>query len=473
MMTLFHRTERERYGHHQRLTMPRFWTGTLLCLFGVALAALPVVAWALRPLLNEVGAVSTYGITKIADVNTVWRIVQAPLQVAANFMVPEWDRFGEVPEFNIDWSGRQIIVPLDLQDDLGVASIPEGGYEARPSSPKPTDGQVSWILLNARITISKTSRWIDQRSRAAQLERQLMYQGRKKLQAVARRLAEYMYGFSTGSMAKVVSGTTTVTLKDAYGIAGLGSTTAPFTVTNPFKKGDFVAFVDPAGPALTSATAIQKITDVTPATPSITLEADPAAAANDLVVFANSLENTTLAGGTDFNAALVGYLDAAESTTVHNVSSASEPKWAAGRDTTGGRLTGIRLMKAQQAIEDNGGGSMRRVVYDRGVERDFISYLQAAVRYANPYAMVVDGKPKMEGVTFVSTRFVPEGYAFCYDDQESFQKMTLLPKPGQPAWDDAKELIDQSGYVLGIDYPCALVIKNRANLFEFTSLARQ
>lgn len=60
MKTLYHRTERERWGHHQRLTAPSFWTGTYLLLIAlVALVALtvPTLLWAVRPLLNEVGAV--------------------------------------------------------------------------------------------------------------------------------------------------------------------------------------------------------------------------------------------------------------------------------------------------------------------------------------------------------------------------------------------------------------------------------
>ena len=419
-------------------------------------------------------AAATYTPLTISQINTIWRVVQAPLQVAANFMVPEWDSLDEVPDLNVDWSGRQILVPLDLQDDFGVASIPEGGFEARPSSPKPSEATVSWILLNARITISKTSRYIDSRNRQAMLENQLKYQGRKKLQAIARRVAEYMYGFSTAVMAKVVSDAAGVlTLKDQYGVAGLGSTNSPFRVTSPFKVGDAVAVLNPSGPALRVG-GIQAITAVTPATPSITLAADPTAvAANDLIVFANSLENTTLAAGTDYNAGFVGFLDAATSTTIHNVSGATEAKWNAGSDTTGGRLTGVRLIKAQQAIEDNGGGELRRVRYDRGVERDFIAYLQAAVRFSNPYAMVVDGRPKMEGVTFESTRFVPDGYALCYDDQKALKKMTLLPKPDQPAWDDAKEMIDQSGFILTLDYPCALTWMNRAAVYYFSSLTQQ
>lgn len=426
--------------------------------------------------LNEAGATATYiPSTSKTDVNGVWRKVQGPLQVAAQYMVEEWDDLEEVPDFNIDWSAREITVPLDLDDDVGIASIPEGGFEARPGSPNPVDGTLTWILLNGRWTITKTAKWIDQKNRAAMLERQLAYQGRKKLQAMARRFAEYMYGFSTGVMCKInsVAGGATITIKDQYGIAGLGSTTAPFSVTNPFRINDWIAILDPAGPTLRE---IRRITAVTPATPSLTLDANPAAdAANDLIVFANSLENTTLAGGTDYNNAFVGFLDAATSTSVHNVSSATKPKWAPGfSDTTGGRLTGIRLMAARQGIENNGGGELTEVIYEQGVERDFIGYLQAAVRYTDPYSMVADGKPKMEGVKFRSTRFVPEGFAFGRDKKRSLKKMTLLPKPSQnPVWDDAKALIDQSGYIFAVDFPGALVWLNRGNLAYWSGLSRQ
>lgn len=419
-------------------------------------------------------AAATYGVlTAKTDVNGVWRKVQAPLQVAAQFMVPEWDMLDDVPTFNIDWSAREITVPLDLSDDVGIASIPEGGYEARPASPNPVDATVSWILLNGRFTISKTAKWIDQRNRGAMLERQLVYQGRKKLQAMARRLAEYFYGFSTAYMAKIASaaGGATITLKDAYGVAGLGSTTAPYTVTNPFRVGDYIAILNPTGPALRE---IRRINAVTPATPSITLDADPAAdAADDLIVFANSLENTTLLGGTDYNQGLVGFLDGFTSTTVHGVSGSTYPKWAVGfSDATGGRFTGIRLMKGRQEVANDGGGDLNTVLWSQGVGRDVTAYLQQAVRFADPYGMAMDGSPKAKGVKFMDTRFVPEGYAFGWD-KKSIKKMVLLSKPGTPAWEDAKPLIDQSGFVFAIDYPCALVYLNRGNLALWSGLTTQ
>lgn len=412
--------------------------------------------------------------TSKTDVNGVWRKVQGPLNVAAQFMVDEWDNLDDVPTYDVDWSAREITVPCDLSDDVGIASIPEGGYEARPNSPNPTDATLTWILLNGRFTITKTARWIDQQNRAAMIERQLLFQGQKKLQAMARRLAEYMYGFSTATMAKVASyANPVVTLKDLYGIAGLGSTTAPFTVTNPFRPLETVAILNPAGPALRGTP--QVLTAVTPATPSITLTADVAGTvANDLVVFANSLENTTLAGGTDRGNGLIGFLDAMTSTSVENISASTFPKWSVGfSDATGGRFTGPRLMRARQATQNAGGGDgINQILWDQGVERDVIAYLQASMRFADPYGMQLDGSPKAKGMTFKSTRFVPEGYSFGYL-KSKLQKLALLPKPGQPTWDDAKPLIDQSGFIFALDYPCALVWLNRGNLAVWSGLTRQ
>jgi HK97 family phage major capsid protein len=56
MKTLYHRTERERWGRHQRLTAPSFWTGAYLLLIALAVLIVPTVVWAVRPILNEAGA---------------------------------------------------------------------------------------------------------------------------------------------------------------------------------------------------------------------------------------------------------------------------------------------------------------------------------------------------------------------------------------------------------------------------------
>jgi len=417
-------------------------------------------------------ATATYTPTRSdTDITGVWRKVQTPLQVAAQFMVDEWDMLDDVPKQQVDWSARLIEMPLDIDDDAGIASIQEGGYEARPGSPNPVDATLTWILYNGRFTISKTARMIDEQNRRAMLERQIVFQGRKKLQAMAKRLGIDFYGFSTGYMAKVVSvASDEFTLKDAYGIAGLHSTNTPYRVTVPFNVGDYVAVLNPTGPALRG---INKILSIDPTAPSITLDGTPgSSAANDLIVFANSLENTTLAGGTAYNKALNGVLDITTSVSLHNVSSATKDKWQAGfSDTGGGRFTGIKLRKAKQGIENNGGGMLNTMLWSQGVENDVTAQLQAGLRFTNAFAMEMDGSPKAKGVKIMSTRFVPEGYVFMFD-KKSLKKLSLVPKPGRPGWEDAYKLQDQSGYVIPLDYPCALMTNNRGN-FAYVSGATE
>jgi len=72
----------------------------------------------------------------------------------------------------------------------------------------------------------------------------------------------------------------------------------------------------------------------------------------------------------------------------------------------------------------------------------------------------------------MSTQRVPEGYSFGFD-KKSLRKLTLLPKPGTPAWDDGYKLQDQSGYIFPIDYPCALVCLNRGNFAYWSGLTTQ
>ncbi len=418
-------------------------------------------------------AVATYAVTTSkTDVNGVWRKVQAPLQVAAQFMVDEWDMLDELKEFEVDHSAREITAPLDLTDDVGIAKIPEGGYEARPGSPNPVDATLTWILYNGRFTISKTARWIDQRNRKAMIERQILFQGRKKLQAMARMVGFDFYGFSTALTAKVGAiGANIVTLKDQYGISGLGSTTAPYDVENVFRVGDYVAILNPSGPALRG---IVKITTVTPATPSITLASTPGStAANDLIVLANSVENATLAGGTDYNNGLVGLLDISTSTSVHSVSGVTYPNWNAGySDTTGGRFSGIKLRKAKQGVNNNGGGEIDTLIWSNGVENDMTAQLRAGLRFTDAFAMEMDGSPKAKGVKILTTRFVPEGYVFAFD-KKSLSKITLIPQPGTPAWEDGDKLQDQSGFVFPMDYPAAMVTTNRGNFSYFSGLTEQ
>lgn len=420
-------------------------------------------------------AAATYTPTLSTDVTKIWRKIQTDVQQGLNFMSEEWEQMEDLKQFKVDWTSREILVPLDITEGAGIASIPEGGYEARPSSPAPQELSLSWVLFNGRFTVSKTVNWIRQKSPAAMIEDQMKYQAAKKVQDLGRHFSDYFYGKSTAYLAQTSTDATqssgTYTLYNGYGessIAGSDATSAAF-IANKFKVGDYVALVR-AGALVTNA--IGSVTAVSASTPSITVtwagsvNSEPA----DYVVKANSLENTTIAG-TDYNGGLVGLLDMCLTASVHGLSSSSVANWSvAMSDTTGSRLTGVRLRKAMQEIKNYGGGTMDRVYLAQGVERDMIDLQQAAVRFSDPMAMELDGTVKYGKTKFHSSRRVPPGWAIPVASK-SIRRMTLLPKPdGTPIWEDGEKIVDRSAYVFSIDFPCATVCLNRKNLSYFTGL---
>jgi hypothetical protein len=418
-------------------------------------------------------AAATYTPTLSTDVTKIWRKVQTDVQQGLNFMSEEWEQMEDLKQFKVDWTSREILVPLDITEGSGIASIPEGGYEARPSSPAPQELSLSWVLFNGRFTVSKTVNWIRQKSSAAMIEDQMKYQAAKKVQDLGRHFSDYFYGKSTAYLCQ--TSTDATQSSGAYTIYnGYGETTITdgTFLTDKFKVGDYVALIRAA--ALVT-NAIGVVTAVTPGTPSITVtwagsvNSEPA----DYIVKANSLENTTIAG-TDYNGGLVGLLDMLTTASVHGLSSSSVANWSVSTsDTTGGRLTGVRLRKAMQQIKNYGGGTMDKVYLAQGVERDMIDLQQAAVRFSDPMAMELDGTVKYGKVKFHATRRVPPGWAIPAASK-SIRRMTLLPKPdGTPIWEDGEKIVDRSAYVFSIDFPCATVCLNRKNLGYLNGLSEQ
>jgi len=406
------------------------------------------------------------------DLTGVWRRVQKGVVVAAQFGVEEWNSLLKAKRFTVDWSARQISMELDITDDYGTAMIPEGGKEGRPSSPNTVEATLTWVLANKRFTVSKTAQYIAQRTPAAMLEDQLRYQARKALQGIRRKFGDMFYGFSTGTVAIAsASATSGIAIKDIYGLANLGSVSANRRAADLFVPGDYVAALNPTGPALRAAPV--QVTSVVRSTNFLSVVGDASVVASDLIVFANNLENTTLAGGTERNQHLIGMLDAITSTSLHGVSSATYGRWAAARnDATGGRFTGIKLRKLKQDIQNKGGGELDTIWWANGVENDVVAQLQAGLRFDDAFSLEMDGKPVSKGVTFNTSRRVPDGYVFGFDKSNSVQRMTLLPEPDAPSFADGDKLQDDSGLVFSIDYPAALVYTNRQNMGLFSSLTQ-
>lgn len=425
---------------------------------------------------------ATYGITPsgsqyTGNVSALWRKVQGPLREAANFMFPEFDRLKEFTPAQIDWSFREITHPLDLASGAGVASLTEGGWEAAPSSPTVVDATWTFRHINKRFTVSKQSKMVQQtaKGRAAMLANQMQHQGKKALEAIGEWIADSFYGFSTAVRAKVASitsgaGTATqvIVLKDAHGVVGLGGAgSAPFGsyISTLFRPDEYIAFVRTGALVANSRGLITAVTTAGVTTSiAVTFPAAVTLAADDSVVFANSLENSTLEG-TDYNKGLTGFLEAFTSVTLHGVSGTTYPRWnPAMVDTAAGRFTPTTLRRMKQAISNTGGGELTDLHWTYGIENDITLQLQAGVFFTDPKNLSMDANIKIGGVRTSSSVKNPPGYVFGYD-RKSVRKLVLLPNdPKAPTWDDGEKIQDRSAYVFPIDWVGDIVYLNRGNL---------
>lgn len=427
-------------------------------------------------------AQATYGVeTGGSTLKELGRKVQAGVFKAAQYGVEEVSWIKALEKYDAPISLREITHELDILQATGAAFIPEGGKEARPSSPSAVTATVSTLLVNKRFTVSRSMQLIMQRQGVrGLLESQFKWQGRKAVEALRARQGDTFYGFSTGTLALISSsaGGASLVLKDLYGIAGLGSTSHNRRVVDQFvgattgNNADFIAILNPAGPALRE---IRRINSIDRATNTIVLDADPAAdAANDLIVYAQNVENTTLAGGTERDLNPVGLLDGATSTSVHGVSGTTYPKWnAALNDSSGGRYTGIKLMKGKDAITNQGGGTAKRVIWAQGVKNDVVAQLQAGLRFSDAYGMEMDGSPKSKGIEFSSSRRVPDGYVFAMDPDNSMRRLMLTPDVDTPGESDGDKMQDDSGSIFGLDFLFCYPWTCRGNLAVWSGLTQQ
>lgn len=420
-------------------------------------------------------AAATYTPTTMATFDEIWRKIQADVHQGFNFESEEWSWMDDLDNFKVAWSQREILVPMELNEGYGAGSLPDGGYEAMPSSPEVDEISLSWLHFNKRFTITKQAKWVQMKSPNAMIEKQMKFQAGKSVETLARYFSDSYYGVSAGYRAMLstdpgaAATSHTLVMDNAFGYANIDGAAY---IANLFKVGDRVALIR-AGALVDNA--IGTITAVDATVPDIDVSwigsANPAE--NDYVVLANSQENATVAG-TDYDKGLVGLIDGLTSDTVHGLSATTATNWSAvTADSTGGRLTGTRIHKAGHEIRNKGGGKMDQMWLDQGVERDMIALQQAAVRHSSSFGMEMDGSIKSKGLTIKTSRRVPAGFAIM-GVKKSLKRMTLLPKPGKDIpWEDGYKIPDKSAYVFGIDWPCAMVWLNRGNFKLHYGLTEQ
>jgi hypothetical protein len=413
------------------------------------------------------GSLYAYSVLTNTDVDKVWKKSQGGLKQGFNFVTPEFKWVRDFKELEIDASLREMTFPVDLYEDRGITSLPEGGREAEPMSQNAVDATVSFIHLNGRFTVAKRAKWALAADPKAALENQLKFQGKKKIQALGRIAGDMFYGYSTNYICQTSTNATqasgTYTLLNLFGDSTYsGSTTAVKNmICDKIKIGDKVALIR-AGALV--ANAIGSVTAVTPATPSvaITWAGSVDADANDYLVFANGASATTI-DHTSYNRGLVGRLDMLKSTSVHSISSSSVPNWAvAHSDTTAGRFSGEKWRKAADEIHNYGDEDAQIVtLMAQGVYRDVLAQYKAGVRFDDTFNLEIDGDIKAKGRRFKSTRRVPPGMVDMFAEGCLVRKSIHESPSAAPAWGAGKELIDDSGWIFGIDESLFIATTNR------------
>jgi hypothetical protein len=412
--------------------------------------------------------------TAATTLNKAYRKIQGGLLKGFQNMSEEWDLFDEIPDYDITKSAREMTAPVDLNPAGRSAYIPEGGLEDNPTTPPLEEVTLTWANLNERFLSTLTARYLDQKSQAGMIIRQLRYQAMKALETISNTVAWDFYGFSTGQACQTTTVATqasgTYTLANAFGVSGLG--TAAY-LGSMFTTNDRVALIR-AGALVANAIGQITAVDLTNGTITVTWLGSVTSASGDNVVFANSVENTTIAG-TDWNMKPVGLLDASTSTSVHGLSGSSVGNWNVGlASTTAGRFSGLKLRKAKQAIQNLGNGKPDLVIWANGVENDTIEAERALARFSSTFGMELDGDVKSKGIEFFTSRKVPPGFVWVMD-RDAMGKYTLLPKPtaGAPAWNDGDKMENRNALQFSIDFPYAYVWKNRRMIAYFQNQTEQ
>lgn len=436
----------------------------------IALVVMPAVG---APLGGT--TLMAYSVLTNSDVDKIWRKSQGKLQKGFNFVTPEFKWVRQFKELEIDASLREMTYPIDLYEDRGITMLPEGGREAEPMSQNAEDATVAFVHANGRFTVAKIARWATQADAGrGAIEKQLKFQGMKKVQAMGRVLGDQFYGYSTGYLAQCDGGqggatSHTITLKNAYGDSDIaGSTTAEAAyIANLFKVGDRVALIQ--GGSLVSNSAGGEITAISASTPSITVSwnASVTITDNDYVVLSNGASATTIAH-TSYNRHLVGLLDFLKSTSVHGISSSSVDNWdVAHSDTAAGRFTGQKYQKAVDEIQNYGDENENVItLMAQGVARDVTAQYQAGVRYSSPMGMAIDGDFTAGGNKPRKSRRVPPGMVAVFGKSAIRKKTIFDNADSAPSWGSGKELIDDSGWIFAIDWSGFLCTGNR-KLFAY------
>lgn len=420
------------------------------------------------------GQAVTY--VKVSDLNKAYKRSTTKLYRTYTKKVPEYQWAQDIPDEDIQPSGRENIIPLDVTRGYGAHQADDGGYEGRTETPALQEGVFVFNHTNARFSISLRAQAMDRAARGNFIIRQIKYQSIKCIEAVMRKWAYQFYGFSTGvlcqnSGSQGAATSHTLTLKNGFGLTQISDKNY---LTGMFTVGEGVALIQ--GGNLV-ANAIGTVTAVDATTPSITVTwiGSVTVTDNDNIVYANGVTGATISE-TDYNKWNVGIFDGLITDTVHSLSKAAVQTWApALYDTNGGSFNFVKMKKMKQALANNGDTTLARVIYSNGVENDLQARERGAVLWSDASNMTLDANVKAKGVQFRTSRFTPPTLA-CGYGADAWGKKVITDMPDEEETIDFGKLYkaeDRSALKGGVDIISAQIWRSRARVAAYLGLTEQ
>lgn len=421
-------------------------------------------------------------LTTVSNLSELHKKTSTEVMVGLKRKTEELSWFSDLPDLKLIPSGNEMRLVLDViyQPDT-AAMIPDGGYEAVQTTQAPTHGNVTFVQMNARYSLTTLYQGFERKGAAGMLQKNVLYSATKAIENFGRKIGLQTYGFSTGTKAVVAatgsSGTVQngIQLKNAFGSSLIaGTTTAQQTyLSTIFRTGDPIALIRAgaivefgqvtAAPSAGSGAGYIDATFNSAITPTV----------GDLIVAAAAVTDASLTG-TDQNRWPVGLLDVCTSPSVHGLAGSGN-NWNVGfADTTGGRMSFVRREAMANGLWNNGGVKLNRVIWSQGVRRDAIAGERGSIVYESS-STNLDGDVGMKGIKDMTSVLAPSGMVFGWNS-ECLTKKSLsdLPDYGSgPGIFELDKVQDRGAYNASFNYIYLKACTNRAGVGYLANLQEQ
>lgn len=372
--------------------------------------------------------------TVVSTLADFYEKTNTTLKVGIKTFTEEAKWFKSYPTEQITVSGNENRIPLMLTQATGLASIGDGGNEARMVSPAPTHGTFMPVQLNARYGFTGLAQALSNTQKAAMIEDQVSQQAQATISLFSRGIGLQTYGQSSGTLA-VVAATTTATatqtdvqLKNAFGtsaIPGTTSTAQKTYISSIVRTGEKVALIRGASivefgtviasPAVSAGVGYVDITFTSSITPTV----------GDLLVLANADGDSTITG-TDVGNWAIGFAEILFATSLHGVSGTTYPGWTAGSASSATQRMSYQVKeKMANDIYNASGMQMDQMIVSQGVRRDAITGERGARRYDSD---TVDLEGELKGFKYLTSQLAPPGFAIGWYSK-ALAKVELSDQP--------------------------------------------